>query len=65
MFTKHGLYVNKKGKELAAMKIVSIIKYMLNNKTKEPIYIDWKADNVKEILENDNRREHQGQRYEE
>jgi predicted transcriptional regulator len=40
-------------------------KYRLNNKTKEPIYVDWKVDNVKEIQENDNRRKHQSQRYEE
>jgi hypothetical protein len=34
LFTKHGLHMNNKGKELAAKKIVSSIKYKLNKKQK-------------------------------
>jgi hypothetical protein len=34
LFTKHGLHLNNKGKKMAAKKIVSTIKYMLNKKQK-------------------------------
>jgi hypothetical protein len=34
LFTKHGLHLNNKRKELAAKKIVFTIKFMLNKKTK-------------------------------
>jgi hypothetical protein len=34
LFTKHGLHLNNKWKELATKKIVSTIKYMLNKKQK-------------------------------
>jgi hypothetical protein len=32
LFTKHGLHMNDKGKELVAKKIISAIKYMLHKK---------------------------------
>jgi hypothetical protein len=32
LFTKHGLHLNNKGKELAAKKIVSTVKDMLHKK---------------------------------
>jgi hypothetical protein len=55
--------LNDKGKELAAKKTVSNIKYMLNKKTKEPIYMTWNKDHAKETLENHNSQENQDQGF--
>jgi hypothetical protein len=65
LFTKHGLHLNNKGKELAARKIVSSIKHMLHKKTKEPIYMTWKDDYVKGTQENLNSQEYQVRGHEE
>jgi hypothetical protein len=35
LFTKHGLHMNKKGKEQAAKKIVSTINYILGRRERE------------------------------
>jgi hypothetical protein len=63
LFTKHGLHLDSKGKELAAKKIVSTIKYILNKKTKEPIYMTWNEDYAEETLENHSSQEHQDQGF--
>jgi hypothetical protein len=55
--------MNNKGKELAAMKIVSTIKCMLNKKPKEPIYLERRS--CKKSQENHNSQKHQDQRCEE
>jgi hypothetical protein len=47
LFTKHGLHMNDKGKELAAKKIASTVKYMLQEKITEPMCMTWKDDDVK------------------
>jgi hypothetical protein len=60
MFTKHGLHMNDKGKELAAIKIASTMKYIFQEKIKEPICLTWKEDDVKKLQEN-----HNTQAYEE
>jgi hypothetical protein len=39
--------MNDKGKELAAKKIASSIKYILQEKITEPVCIMWKEDDVK------------------
>jgi hypothetical protein len=44
LFTKHGLHMNKKGKEQAAKKIMATINYILNKKKKEPISTTWKEE---------------------
>jgi hypothetical protein len=38
--------MNDKGKELAAKKIASTIKYILQKKIKEPICMTWKEDDI-------------------
>jgi hypothetical protein len=59
------LRLDNKGKELVAKKIVSTTKYMLNKKTKEPIYMTWNEDYAEETLENQSSQEHQDQGFKE
>jgi hypothetical protein len=51
LFTKHGLHMNGKGKELVAKKIMSTIKHMLRKQIEEPICMTWKEDEVKKSQE--------------
>lgn len=60
LFTKHGLHMNDKGRELAAKKIASTIKYILQDKIIEPICMTWKEDDIKKSQKN-----HNTQAYEE
>jgi hypothetical protein len=55
--------LNNKGKELAAKKIVSTIKYILNKKTTEQIYMTWNEDHAKETQENHDSQKRQGQGF--
>jgi hypothetical protein len=59
IFTKHGLHTNNKERELAPKKVACAIKYFLNKKTEEPIYIAWKVEDIKEI--EGNYKEHKDQ----
>jgi hypothetical protein len=47
LYTKHGLHLNDRGRELVARKIIPTIKHMLYKKTEEPISITWKQAKVK------------------
>jgi hypothetical protein len=55
VFTKHGLHMNNKGKELVAKKIMSAIKYMLYKNIEEPISMTWKEDKVLKSQEKHNK----------
>jgi hypothetical protein len=50
---------------LVTKKTVSTIKYRLNKKTEEAIYMTWNEDHAKETQKNHNSQEHQGQGFEE
>jgi hypothetical protein len=49
LFTKHGLHLNNKGKEMVTKKIIPTIKHLLYKKTEEPISMTWKQDKVKTV----------------
>jgi hypothetical protein len=54
LFTKHGLHMNDKGKELAARKIISTIKHTLCKKSEKPISMEWKQNKAKKSQEKHN-----------
>ena len=44
LYTRHGLHMNLKGKELIAHKIIKTIKAMLDKKKSVPIKLNYKGD---------------------
>jgi hypothetical protein len=60
LFTKHGLHMNKKGKNQAAEKIAATIKHILQDKIKEPICLTWEEDVVNKSQEKQNIQAHEG-----
>jgi hypothetical protein len=45
LFTRHGLHLNRKGKELLAIQTASVIKDLLSKKkSSDPIHMKWKED---------------------
>jgi hypothetical protein len=47
LYTKYGLHLNDKGKELVARKLIPTTKHMLYKKNKGPIGMTWKQVKVK------------------
>ena len=41
LYTKHGLYFNKKGKYLINLKVASLLLSILAHNTKKPIVLNW------------------------
>ncbi|PNF23918.1 hypothetical protein B7P43_G12843 [Cryptotermes secundus] len=48
IFTRHGLHMNRKGKELTAMKIRSAIRHLLDKKIGELVVMTWKEEEKEE-----------------
>jgi hypothetical protein len=43
-FTKHGLHLNSPGKEKIALKLVAVVKSLLNKNRTSHIYLQWKEN---------------------
>jgi cell fate (sporulation/competence/biofilm development) regulator YmcA (YheA/YmcA/DUF963 family) len=46
-YTKHGLHMNKTGKEWLARRTADIINKLFTNQKLDPIILDWKESSVK------------------
>jgi hypothetical protein len=49
LFTRHGLHVNKKGKEIMISKIIDRLLTNANSQTINVIHLPWKIETVKQI----------------
>ena len=43
-FTRHGLHINKVGKEITSLKIAKVVSTMLHKQTRESIRLHWKTE---------------------